>query len=136
MLLQIIIILIFARFVAWLFTKMGQPSVIGEIIAGIILGPSVFGLVAPGAFESIFPTESLGNISLLSQFGLIFFMFVIGMELDLGEIQKNLKKSLIISHASTIFPFILGVAIAFALYKDYGGEQASPLPFRSSLAYL
>lgn len=129
LLLQIIIILIFARLVAWLFTKIGQPSVIGEIIAGIILGPSVFGLLFPEAFGTIFPVHSLGNISLLSQFGLILFMFVIGMELDLSEIQKNLKKSLIISHASTVLPFVLGLILAFFLFSEYGGSGSTPLTF-------
>ncbi|MDO5035865.1 MAG: cation:proton antiporter [Porphyromonas sp.] len=129
LLMQVIIILIFARFVAWLFTKMGQPSVIGEIIAGIILGPSVFGLLHPDLFSTIFPTHSLGNISLLSQFGLILFMFVIGMELDLGEIQKTLKKSLIIAHSSIIAPFILGIILVLFLYREYGGASSTPLTF-------
>lgn len=129
LLLQIIIILLAARLVAWFFTKIGQPSVIGEIIAGIILGPSVFGLIFPSGFEFLFPEESLYSISLLSQFGLILFMFVIGMELDLGQIKKNLKKAFIISHAGIIFPFILGAILAVFLFEDYAGEKSAILPF-------
>ena len=129
LLLQIIVILLFARLIAWLFAKIGQPSVVGEILAGIILGPSIFGLLFPQGFNFIFPTESLYNISLLSQFGLILFMFVIGMELDLGEIKKNLKKSFIISHAGIVIPFILGAIVALFLFKDYAGEHSSLLPF-------
>lgn len=129
LLLQIIIILIFARIVGWLFIKMGQPSVIGEILAGIILGPSVFGLFFPQGYGFLFPADSLHNISLLSQFGLIFFMFVIGMELDLGEIKKNLKKSFIISHAGIVIPFILGAILAVFLYDDYAGEGGDILTF-------
>lgn len=129
LLLQIIVILIFARAVAWLFMKMGQPSVIGEIIAGILLGPSLFGLLFPEGYTFLFPEASLYNIKLLSQFGLILFMFVIGMELDLSEIQKNLKKSFIIAHAGIVVPFVLGALLALWLYKDYAGDEAALLPF-------
>lgn len=129
LLLQIIVILLFARLIAWLFVKMGQPSVIGEIIAGIILGPSVFGLLYSDGFNFLFPRESLPNISLLSQFGLILFMFVIGMELDLGEIKKNLKKSFIISHSGIVIPFVLGAILAVFLYEQYAGEDSEMLPF-------
>lgn len=129
LLLQIIVILISARLIAWLFSKIGQPSVVGEILAGIILGPSIFGLLYPQGFNFIFPSESLYNISLLSQFGLILFMFVIGMELDLGEIKKNLKKSFIISHAGIVIPFVFGSIVALFLYDNYAGENSSLLPF-------
>lgn len=129
LLLQTIVILIFARMVAWVFTKIGQPSVIGEILAGIILGPSVLGLFFPSAYSSLFPVESLHNISLLSQFGLIFFMFVIGMELDLGDIKKNFQKAFIISHTSIIIPFIMGAVLALFLYHDYAGAHSQLLTF-------
>ena len=85
---QIITIIIVARFFGWIFRKIGQPSVIGEIIAGIFLGPSLVGMYFPGFSAALFPTESLGNLQFLSQIGLILFMFVIGMELDL-KVLKN-----------------------------------------------
>lgn len=129
LLIQIIVILLFARAVAWCFTKIGQPSVIGEILAGIILGPSVLGLLFPGVFETLFPSESLHNISLLSQFGLILFMFVIGMELELSEIKKKLRKTLVISHAGIIIPFVLGAILSIVLFEDYGGANSELLPF-------
>lgn len=129
LLLQVIVILIFARLVAWLFTKMGLPSVIGEILAGIILGPSLMGWVWPEGFQFLFPSESLHNIKLLSQFGLIFFMFVIGMELDLEEIKKQLRKSFVIAHSGIVVPFILGVIISIIFYEEYAGEQSSLLTF-------
>lgn len=129
LLLQVIVILIFARIVAWLFTKLGQPSVIGEILAGIVLGPSVMGWLWPEGFQFLFPSASLHNISLLSQFGLIFFMFVIGMELDLDEIRKQLRKSFVIAHSGIVAPFILGVVASIILYDTYGGEKSSLLTF-------
>ncbi|MDO4770984.1 cation:proton antiporter, partial [Porphyromonas sp.] len=129
LLIQIIVILLFARAVAWCFTKIGQPSVIGEILAGIILGPSVLGFFFPNAFATLFPTESLHNISLLSQFGLILFMFVIGMELEISEIKKKLRKTLIISHAGIVIPFVLGAILSIFLFEDYGGTHGELLPF-------
>lgn len=79
---QIITIIVVARFFGWMFRKIGQPTVIGEIIAGIVLGPSLVGLYFPEFSAALFPIESLGNLQFLSQIGLILFMFVIGMELD------------------------------------------------------
>lgn len=129
MLLQIIVILVVARGFAWLFTKVGQPAVIGEIIAGIALGPSILGLIAPGLFTKLFPVESIDSIALLSQFGLILFMFVIGMELDLSEIKKRFRQTVVISHAGIVIPFILGAVAAVGLYGRYASEETPLLPF-------
>ena len=122
LLLQIIAILFVARIFGWLFSKMGQPSVIGEIVAGIILGPSLFAQVAPETFNFLFSPESLGNIDMLSQIGLILFMFAIGMELDISEVRKNLKETLVISHAGIVFPFLLGMLGAYWTYSEYASE--------------
>lgn len=89
LLMQIIAIVIVARIFGWLFNKIGQPAVIGEIIAGILLGPSLFGMYFPETSAVLFPLESLGNLQLLSQVGLILFMFVIGMELDLKILKSK-----------------------------------------------
>ena len=83
LLLQIIVIVIIARVFGFLFNKISQPAVIGEIVAGVVLGPSVFGLFFPHSSQFLFPAASLGNLQFLSQVGLILFMFVIGIELDL-----------------------------------------------------
>ena len=84
MLLQIIVILSVARVVGYIFSRIGQQSVIGEITAGIILGPSLLGWLMPGAFNFLFPASSLPNLQLLSQIGFVLFMFIIGMELDIN----------------------------------------------------
>jgi predicted Kef-type K+ transport protein len=81
LLVQLILIVLLARIFGALFTRFGQPSVIGEMIAGIVLGPSVVGTLAPAASHFIFPAQSLGALRLLSQVGIILFMFVVGMEL-------------------------------------------------------
>ena len=81
LLFQIITIVLVARIFGWIFRKIGQPSVVGEIVAGIVLGPSLLGMFYPEFSGMLFPKESLGNLQFLSQIGLILFMFVIGMEL-------------------------------------------------------
>ena len=120
LLLQIIIIIILTQLLGWLFKKIGQPAVIGETVAGIILGPSLLGLLFPGIFHFIFPVESLPNLRFLSQIGLILFMFIIGMELDTRLLRKQAFEALIISHASILIPFTLGVFLSYYLYHVYG----------------
>lgn len=128
-LLQIIVILIVVKLFGWLCKSMGQTTVIGEIIAGIVLGPSLLGLYFPEISEAIFPTSSLNNISLLSQVGLILFMFIIGMELDLKIIKNRAKNAIIISHASIIFPFTLGIVLAYFIYEEFTHAEVSFLSF-------
>ncbi len=126
---QIITIIIIARFFGWIFKKIGQPSVIGEIIAGIFLGPSVVGLYFPEFSSALFPTESLGNLQFLSQIGLILFMFVIGMELDLKVLKNKANEAVVISHASIVFPFALGVTLSYFVYHKFAPQGVEFLPF-------
>lgn len=120
LLLQIMIIIAATQLFGWLFKKIGQPAVIGETVAGIILGPSLLGLLFPGTFHFIFPAESLPNLRFLSQIGLILFMFIIGMELDTRLLRKQAFEALIISHASILIPFTLGIFLSYYLYHVYG----------------
>ncbi|HEY6144276.1 MAG TPA: cation:proton antiporter [Flavobacterium sp.] len=126
---QIVTIILVARFFGWVFRKIGQPSVIGEIIAGIALGPSLLGLYFPEFSSTLFPVASLGNLQFLSQIGLILFMFVIGMELDLKVLQNRAKDAIVISHASIIFPFALGIGLAYFVYFRFAPEGVAFLPF-------
>lgn len=84
---QIGVILITARLVGWLFRRLHQPRVIGEMIAGILLGPSLLGWVAPGVSATLFAPDSLGALGALSQTGLLLFMFVVGLELDVRQLR-------------------------------------------------
>ncbi len=129
LLLQIIAIIFTARTLGFLFRKIGQPAVIGEIAAGIFLGPSVLGLVSPSFSSFIFPQNSLGNLQLFSQLGLILFMFVVGMEVDLKILKSKAGNAVIISHASIIFPYTLGMGLAYFLYKQYAPPGTNFLPF-------
>ncbi|MCL1943748.1 MAG: cation:proton antiporter [Candidatus Azobacteroides sp.] len=129
LLMQIIAILFVARIFGFLFIKIGQPTVIGEILAGIVLGPSLLGYFYPDIFEFLFPEKSMGNLSLLSQIGLILFMFVIGMELELEELKKRLNETFVISHASIIVPFFLGMVLSYFVYENYAIGNTSFLSF-------
>jgi len=129
LLLQIITIIIVARVFGWIFRKIGQPSVIGEIIAGIFLGPSLVGMYFPEYSALLFPTESLGNLQFLSQIGLILFMFVVGMELDLKVLKNKANDAVVISHASIIFPFALGIGLSYFVYNQFAPEGVEFLSF-------
>jgi Kef-type K+ transport system membrane component KefB len=133
LLLQIVTIIIFARFLGWICKKIDQPSVIGEIAAGIILGPSLLGLLFPGVFNVLFPVSSLSNLQFLSQIGLILFMFVVGMELNVTVIKNQAREAIIISHASIIIPFTLGTGLAYFLYSKFAPEG---IPFISFGLFL
>lgn len=126
---QLIVILIVVKLFGWLCKLIGQTAVIGEIIAGVILGPSFFGYYFPELSATIFPASSLGNIGLLSQVGLILFMFIIGMELDLKTIKNKAENAVVISHASIVFPFTLGVVLAYFIYEEFTHAHVSFLSF-------
>jgi Kef-type K+ transport system membrane component KefB len=129
LLLQIVIIIFVARIIGWLFKKMGQPMVIGEILAGILLGPSLMGLYFPEMSNWIFPTESLNNLHLVSQVGLVLFMFTVGLELDLRVLKSKAREAIVIGHASAVFPFITGLLLAYFIYPVYGPADVSIAPF-------
>jgi len=126
---QIITIIIIARLLGWVCKKIGQPSVIGEIIAGIILGPSLIGMYFPEFSAALFPVKSLGNLQFLSQIGLILFMFIVGMELDLKVLRNKAHEAVVISHASIIIPFALGMGLAFFIYESFAPEGIQFLSF-------
>lgn len=129
LLMQIIAILFVSRIVGWFFIKIGQPTVIGEILAGIILGPSLLGYFYPEAFNFLFAPESLDNLYILSQIGLVLFMFVIGMELNLSLLRNKMGTTYVISNVSIIFPYLLGVLLAYYIYDEFAANQTTFLPF-------
>jgi Kef-type K+ transport system membrane component KefB len=129
LLLQILAIIAFTRCCAKVIRKFGQPEVIGEVIGGILLGPSVLGLLWPAAGALLFPATSLANLGLLSQIGLIVFMFVVGMELDTEILTKKVRSAVLISHTSIILPFLLGSLLSLFLYKDYAPVGVHFTPF-------
>lgn len=129
LLFQIIAVLLMVRLFGFLFSYIGQPGVIGEIVAGIVLGPSVLGFFFPDAFHFLFPASSLTNLELLSQVGLILFMFVIGMELDFSVLKNKINETLVISHAGILVPFFLGILSSYWIYEKYASSHTPFLPF-------
>jgi Kef-type K+ transport system membrane component KefB len=126
---QIVTIIIVSRLFGWICKLIGQPTVIGEIAAGIFLGPSLLGMFYPEVSAFIFPKTSLSNLQFLSQVGLILFMFIIGMELDLNVLKTKAKEAVVISHASIMLPFALGVGVALYMYTEFAPEGISFLSF-------
>lgn len=122
---QIVAIVFVSRLFAWIFRKIGQPSVIGEIVAGIVLGPSLVGLFFPEFTAFLFPAQSLGNLQFLSQIGLILFMFIVGMEIDVNVLKNKAHDAVVISHASIIIPFSLGMGLAYFIYKEFAPVEVS-----------
>lgn len=119
LLMQMLVVLGVAKLIGYLFQRIGQQAVMGEILAGIVLGPSLFGWLMPEGFQFLFPASSLSNLHLLSQIGLVLFMFVIGMELDTGILKSRATEALVVSHVSIVFPYFLGVTIAYFLYAEF-----------------
>ncbi|MFO1464367.1 MAG: cation:proton antiporter [bacterium] len=116
LLIQAIVIIPLARLLGFLCTKVNQPMVLGEIVAGLLLGPSLLGWAAPGVYHFLFPEESLRGLHLLSQVGLIFFMFLVGLEFNPKMLRGKGEAAVAISHSSIIVPFLLGTLLALYLY--------------------
>ena len=122
---QIIVILVVAGLFRRLFRGIKQPPVMGEMLAGIVLGPSVLGLFFPQVMTFLFPAASLGTLRQLSQIGVVIFMFIVGMELNLRHLREKATAAVMISHASIILPFLLGTALALFLYNDLAPPETS-----------
>src|SRR5438046_3160028 len=120
--LQLFVVITVSYLIAWIFTHFGQPAVVGEMMAGVLLGPSVFGFLAPGAFQFVFATSSLGALGVFSQIGVCLFMFTVGMEMDVTELRRKAHTAVVVSHASIIAPYFFGVLLALFLY----GRLAQP----------
>ncbi len=104
-LVEVLLVIGLSRLVGLGFRWIKQPQVIGEIVAGIMLGPSLFGLVAPDLASQLFPAQAIPFLEVLSEVGLIFFMFLIGLELNPKYLKSNLDIAILTSHVSSNFDF-------------------------------
>lgn len=129
LLLQIVVIVIAARAVGGLFHRLGQPAVVGEMVSGLLLGPSLFGQCAPRAAAFLFPSASLDLLNAFSQFGIVLFMFLVGIRLEGGHLRGNSRVVLTTSYLSMLLPFGLGVTLAYLLSARFGVEESARLPF-------
>lgn len=119
LLVQILVILVFSRICAFFLKAFGQPQVIGEMIAGILLGKSVFALIWPAGFAFVFPESAMPRLYFFSQIGLIFFMFVVGLDLRISNLKERAAAAIMVSHMSILFPFLLGSLLSLGLYAKY-----------------
>ncbi|MEA2541799.1 MAG: hypothetical protein QOH35_3165, partial [Acidobacteriaceae bacterium] len=107
LLIQMTTVLLTALLCGWVARKLGQARVIGEIAGGILIGPSVFGRLAPHASGILFPQSSFGSFEVLSTIGLILFLFLIGSELDYASLRRQRTTAILASSMSILFPFIM-----------------------------
>jgi Kef-type K+ transport system membrane component KefB len=125
-LLALAVILALARGLGWAFRRwLRQPAVIGEIVAGLVLGPSVLGALAPEAHAFLLPAGVAPLLGILSKVGVVLFMFLVGLELDPRQLRGHGHATLAISHASIVAPFLLGAALALGLYPVYSSAAVS-----------
>jgi Kef-type K+ transport system membrane component KefB len=123
--LQITVILAVCRIVGSLFQKIHQPRVVGEMFAGILLGPSLLGWIAPHFSAYLFPSSSLGFLNALSQVGVVIFMFLVGLGINPKELKHQSHAAVLVSHVSITAPFVLASLLALYLYPRLSNDSVS-----------
>jgi len=129
LLLAALIVIVVSRAMGSLFRHINQPQVVGEIAAGVLLGPSVLGALWPQATSYLFSPKVMPFLEVLANVGLIFFMFLIGLELDMRLIRGRGHAAALVSHVSIVFPFLLGVGTALVLFSQLGSASGKFTPF-------
>jgi Kef-type K+ transport system membrane component KefB len=124
-LLALVAVIVVARVTGMLLRRFGQPPVIGEILAGIMLGPSLLGRIAPAQAQFLFPPETVPLIGIVSQIGIILYMFLVGLRVDLGQLRGRTSVSVAVSHASIVLPLLLGATLALWLYPRFSSSDVS-----------
>jgi len=132
-LLALVVVIATARLLGALFKALQQPPVIGEVIAGIVLGPSLLGHVAPALYARLLPAAVAPHLSLLAQVGVILFLFLVGLELDTDALRRGTHTTIAISHASIVVPFLLGSGLALVLYPHLSSRD---VPFTVFALFL
>ena len=132
-LLALAVILLAARAVGLVFRRLGQPPVVGEVVAGILLGPSLLGRVSPAALAFLLPPAVAPFLGVIAQVGIILFMFLVGVELDPGLMRNRTQATVAISHASITVPFVLGALLALPLYPRLSTRD---VPFTAFALFL
>ncbi len=122
-------IMLTARAAGRVFRAIGQPAVMGEVVGGLLLGPSVLGALAPGLFHWLLPPEVVPFLGIHAQVGIILYMFLVGLELDLPKVRALGRSTLVISAASILVPFVFGVALSLWMYSRVSSEQVPLVVF-------
>lgn len=122
-LLALVVTMLAARWAGTLLARLRQPRVIGEILAGITLGPTVLGALAPGLQSEIFPADLLPALGIAANVGLIFFMFLVGLEVNVTGLRRTFGRAAAISNVSVVLPMLLGVLVALPLYPALAPDK-------------
>jgi len=128
-LLQVLLVLTVAKLAGRCMRLINQPAVIGEMIAGILLGPSLFGLLLPVTHDWLFPATGLSSLNHVSQLGVLIFMFTAGAEWDMSRLRERFKSTVLISQLGMILPFLIGIGLASFLYANYAPANVSQFDF-------
>lgn len=129
LLIQISVVLLTTMACAWLATRLGQARVVGEIVGGILLGPSLLGRISPALEVHLFPKASLGAMEELSTVGLILFLFLVGMELDDSQLRRQRTRALAASATSIVIPFIAAILLAHSLRTRFAPHGIGSFAF-------
>ncbi len=132
-LLALALVITTARILGTLFRVGHQPPVIGEILAGILLGPSLLGRFAPAVSHYLLPATVAPFLNVIAQVGVILYMFLVGLELDPGLMRQRGQATVAISHASIITPFLMGSLLALLLYPIFSSRE---IPFTNFALFL
>ncbi len=133
LLLALAAVVALGRLLGWLFSRIGQPPVIGEVVGGILLGPSLLGHIAPAAYHYILPAAVAPYLGIIAQFGIILYMFLIGLHLNTDLLRSRIQATVATSHASIVVPFLFGSALALYLYPEFATRE---VPFTNFALFL
>jgi Kef-type K+ transport system membrane component KefB len=129
LLIQMAVVMLVTLTCGWLARKVGQSRVIGEIIGGILLGPSVLGRITPHGSQVLFPQSSFASFEMLSTVGLILFLFLIGTELDYQQLYRQRRTAVLASATSILLPFSMGALLAHSLRIRFAPHGIGSVPF-------
>jgi Kef-type K+ transport system membrane component KefB len=122
LLLAVVVVVLAVQCTGWVLARLGQPRVIGEILAGILLGPSLLGVLAPGALAYLFPAQVVAGLQILAQFGLVLFMFLVGMHLDIPSVRRSRRTVVAVAPAAVAVPFALALGVGVLVHPAIGGD--------------
>lgn len=126
---QLIVILLAVQVFGYLGKCIGQPRVIGEILAGLVLGPTLLGTILPQVEATVFPSSTLPTLQMLGDLGLVFYMFSLGTHIDTHSMLNQGRKALVVSLGSILLPLAMGGMLAFFLYPPFAGPKANLASF-------
>lgn len=129
LLLALSAVMVAGRLLGWLFRRLGQPPVVGEVIAGILLGPSLLGTVSPVVYHFVLPPGLVPTLGVVAELGVVLYMFLVGLELNADVVRGQIKTTTIIALASIVVPFAMGAALSTYLYPLLSPPAVAPLSF-------